>query len=107
MVNKSNKPINAKAKGARAERRSIELLESQGYACTRAAASLGVFDIIAIGEVFILLVQVKSNRWPSSAEMEAIRQFPAPPNARKVIHRWNDYQREPHIKDLTIAQSTN
>jgi hypothetical protein len=32
---------NCKAKGSRNERRSIRLLEAAGYACTRAAASLG------------------------------------------------------------------
>ena len=40
---------NAKAKGARAERRAITLLEALGYCCTKAGGSLGVFDIVAIG----------------------------------------------------------
>jgi Holliday junction resolvase len=38
--------MNAKAKGARAEHRSIKFLQAAGYACTRAAASLDMFDII-------------------------------------------------------------
>jgi Holliday junction resolvase len=40
--------MNAKAKGSRNERRSIRLLEAAGYACTRAAASLGAWDIIGV-----------------------------------------------------------
>jgi Holliday junction resolvase len=41
--------INHKAKGSRNERRSIRLLEAAGYAVPRAAASLGVFDVIGVG----------------------------------------------------------
>jgi Holliday junction resolvase len=37
----------SKAKGSRAERRAIRLLEADGYVCTKAGGSLGVFDIIA------------------------------------------------------------
>jgi hypothetical protein len=40
--------MNAKAKGTRNEHRSIRLLEAARYACTRAAASLGAWDIIGI-----------------------------------------------------------
>ncbi len=93
--------MNCKRKGNRREHQSIALLEAAGYACTRAAASLGVFDIVAISAADVLLVQVKSNRWPSSAEMEAIKNFRAPSVARKIIHRWRDRQREPDIRDLT------
>lgn len=92
--------MNAKAKGSRNERRSIRLLEAMGYACTRAAASLGVFDLIAISPVDILLVQVKSNQWPRADEMEQIKLFRAPPNARKMIHRYRDRVRLPDVKEL-------
>lgn len=40
--------MNAKAKGTRAELRCIKTLEAEGYLCTRAGASLGAFDIIAL-----------------------------------------------------------
>lgn len=92
--------MNAKAKGARNEHRTIELLESGGYRCTRAAASLGVFDIVAIGETDILLIQTKSNRWPSKTEMERIEEFPAPANCRKLIHVWKDRQNMPLVKEV-------
>ena len=75
-------------------------MNTKRNACTRAAASLGVFDIIGIGSVDIVLCQTKSNRWPDSAEMEAIKLFPAPANARNVIHRWRDRQRLPDVREL-------
>lgn len=92
--------MNAKAKGSRNERRSIRLLEAMGYACTRAAASLGVFDLIAISPVDILLVQVKSNQWPRAEEMEQIKLFRAPPNTKKLVHRWVDRRRLPDVRQI-------
>lgn len=92
--------MNAKRKGSRAEHRTMQLLEASGYSCTRAAASLGVFDIIGIGATDIVLVQVKSNQWPRSEEIEAIKLFRAPANAKKLIHRWRDRVRLPDVKEL-------
>jgi Holliday junction resolvase len=90
----------AKRKGARNERRSMALLEAAGYRCTRAAASLGAWDVIAIGPTDVVLVQVKTRDWPSAAEMEVLREFPAPPNARKLVHRWRDGQRRPDVREV-------
>jgi Holliday junction resolvase len=92
--------MNCKAKGNRNEHRSIRLLEAAGYACTRAAASLGVFDIIGVGSTDVVLVQVKSNSWPGTVEMETIKLFPVPQNARKLIHRWRDRQRTPDVREV-------
>lgn len=92
---------NAKAKGTLREHKSIRLLEALGYSCCRAAASLGVWDIIAIGPTDIVLVQVKSNRWPGSVEMEQLTMFRAPPNARKLVHRWDDHARQPRVREVT------
>jgi Holliday junction resolvase len=89
-----------KRKGARNERRSMRLLEAAGYRCTRAAASLGAWDVIGIGSADVVLVQVKTRDWPSAAEMELLREFPAPPNARKLIHRWRDGQRLPDVREV-------
>ena len=72
--------MNTKAKGNRNEYKSIRLLEAAGYVCTRAAASLGVWDIIGVGSQDIILLQVKSNEWPRSLEMEAIKEFLVPPD---------------------------
>ena len=37
-----------KRKGDRAERKCIALLAAAGYACTRAAGSFGLFDVLAV-----------------------------------------------------------
>ena len=49
----------------------MRLLESAGYLCMKAGASLGVFDVIGISRSDFIAVQVKSNRWASEAEMRA------------------------------------
>jgi len=92
--------MNAKAKGTRNEHRSIRLLEAAGYSCTRAAASLGAWDIIGIGAADVVLVQVKTNAWPGTVETATMKSFPAPANARKLIHRWRDRQRLPDVREL-------
>jgi Holliday junction resolvase len=92
--------MNAKAKGTRNEHKSIRLLESAGYRCTRAAASLGTFDIVAVGPADVVLVQVKTRDWPGSAELEAIREFKAPANCRKLVHRWRDRRPAPDVREL-------
>lgn len=93
--------MNCKRKGSKNEHRSIKLLESLGYSVTRAAASLGVFDLVAIGAADIVLCQVKSNRWPGAKEVEAIKSFTAPPNARRIIHRWRDRQSKPDVREVS------
>ena len=91
----------AKRKGTAAEHKSMRLLEAAGYACTRAAASLGVFDVVAVSATDIVLCQVKSGReWPRPAEMEQIRLFACPPNARKIIHRWRDGEEFPDVREV-------
>lgn len=65
--------MNTKKKGARNEHRSRRLLETAGYWVTRAAGSLGCWDLIGISATDFLLVQVKSNDWPGSVECEQLR----------------------------------
>jgi len=92
--------MNAKAKGNRNEHRSIALLEAAGYRCTRSAGSLGEWDIIGIGSTDVVLCQVKTRDWPGTAEMEALKLFPAPANCRKLVHRWRDRQRLPDVREI-------
>ena len=92
--------MNRKGKGTRNEHRSMRLLEAAGYACTRAAASLGVFDIIGVGSTDVVLVQVKTRDWPGSVEMEAIREFRCAPMCKKLVHRWRDRQRFPDVREV-------
>ena len=48
--------MSAKSKGTRNEHRSIKILEAAGYECTRAAGSLGAWDIVGIGSTDVVLV---------------------------------------------------
>ena len=91
---------NCKAKGTKNEHRSIRLLEAAGYACTRAAASLGAWDIIGVSSANVVLVQVKTRDWPGAAEMETLRNFPAPATCCKLVHRWRDHQRQPDVREV-------
>ena len=92
--------MNCKAKGTKNEHRSMDVLESAGYRCTRSAASLGVFDVIGVGSRDVVLCQVKTRDWPGSVEMETLREFIAPPGVRKLIHRWRHRKRLPDVKEL-------
>ena len=92
--------MNTKRKGTRAEHRTMRVLEAAGYACTRAAASLGVWDVIAIGPQGVRLCQVKCNRRPGSVEMEAMRSFPAPVGVTRELWIWHDHARQPVIEVL-------
>jgi len=70
------------------EHRSKAILEAAGYAVCRAAASLGVWDLVGISATDVVLCRVMAGEWPGTAEMETLREFVAPPNARKLVHRW-------------------
>lgn len=92
--------MNTKAKGSRNERKSKKLFEGAGYRCCKAGASLGAWDVIGVASNGIVLCQVKSNMWPDKAEMETLKEFPAPANARKLVHRWDDRKRDPLVREL-------
>lgn len=93
--------MNCKAKGNRRERQTRALLEDAGYSVTKAGASLGVFDLIAIGADNIILVQVKSNRWPGSEELAEIRAFVCPVAVCiKRVYRWRDGCTEPDVMNV-------
>ena len=92
--------MNAKRKGARSEKKSVDYLEARGYFCTKSAGSLGEWDIIGVGEHGVVLVQVKSNRWPPRTEMERLYAFPSPEGCTKYVHRWDYRKSEPQILNL-------
>jgi Holliday junction resolvase len=92
--------MNAKRKGNHQEHRSRRILETAGYAVTRAAGSLGAWDLLGVSATDMVLVQVKSNRPPSPAEREALALFPCPANCKRLIHVWVDRQRWPRVTEL-------
>lgn len=92
--------MNNKRKGSRLERKTIAMLRAAGYLCTRSAASLGVFDVIAINPLGLRCIQVKANHWPGPAERESLRNAARcmPTNAFIEVWRWDDGARKPLIK---------
>jgi hypothetical protein len=101
-LRKEGKSMNAKRKGTRNEHKAIKILEAAGYHCTRAAGSLGIFDIVAVSRQGVRLIQVKTNRPPCPAERETIELFSGiPGNASKEIWIFRDYSRGPIIKTIS------
>jgi Holliday junction resolvase len=93
--------MNTKAKGSRAERRAMRILEAAGYCCTKAGASLGLFDVVAIGPVDVRLVQVKSGgEYLSAIGREQIRALTVPANVSREAWRFPDRCRAPLIERL-------
>lgn len=92
--------MNTKAKGTRNERRSARLLENAGYSVTRAAASLGVWDLVGVAAADVVLVQVKTRDWPGTGEMKRLEASSVPPGVKKLVHRWRDRQRVPDVREI-------
>lgn len=91
--------MNTKAKGTRAERRAMRILESAGYICTRAGASLGLFDVIAVGPRDVRLIQVKAGtKYLSATEREAISALTVPASVSRECWRFPDRCRSPIIE---------
>ena len=92
--------MHAKKKGTRNEHKSMARRTTEGAYCIRAGGSLGIWDYIALYSDHVALVQVKSNRWPGRDEIQAISTFRAPHYGRKIIERWDDYAREPLVREV-------
>jgi hypothetical protein len=75
-------------------------LEAAGYHVTRAAGSLGDWDLIGLNAAGGVLVQVKTRDWPGLLERRVLEEFPAPPNFVKLIHRWRNGSRQPDVQQL-------
>ena len=90
--------MNRKAKGTRREYQTMRLLEQAGYRCTRAAASLGCWDVIAIGATDVVLCQVKANYPPGKQELARMSHFPTPAtHVRKAIYVWHNHDPDPEV----------
>jgi Holliday junction resolvase len=93
--------MNTAAKGRRTEHRARRVLEVAGYTVTRAAASHGCFDLVAIGPTDIRLIQVKSGgQYLSALEREAITALVVPGNCSREVWRFPDRCRAPLIERL-------
>lgn len=89
--------INRKGKGSVWEREIIKMLEFDGRTCTRAAGSMGMWDIVAFNRDGILLIQAKCNGWGSLKERNDMIKFKCPGNTIRAIWRKNDRELAPII----------
>ncbi|MCP4900197.1 MAG: hypothetical protein GY906_24765 [bacterium] len=68
--------MNAKAKGARSERKVRAQLEADGWHVVKSGGSLGLWDLVALHPTGkVRLVQVKTNRKPPKKEMKKLSEF--------------------------------
>ena len=91
---------NAKQKGTRNEHRSKRLLETAGYRVTRAAGSLGLWDLVGLGPQGAVVCEVKTRGWPGTLEMRQLIEDCAGGYVARGVHRWRDRQRMPDVKVL-------
>lgn len=91
---------NSKAKGSRNERRSRDIFRAAGYYVTRAGASLGEWDLVALGPHGVILCQVKTRDWPGALEMGALRESCPWPYVTRLVHRYRDGVRQPDVREL-------
>ncbi len=68
----------------------------------KSGASLGLFDLVALSVEYdhALLIQIKSNRKPGSAEMDLLKAVQVPKFCRKELWIFKDYQRIPEIVEF-------
>jgi hypothetical protein len=92
--------MSAKAKGSRNEHRSRALLEAAGYAVTRAAGSLGTWDLVGLGPTGAVVVQVKTRDWPGTVERAALAESCPWPYVTRLVHRWRPRQRRPDVQTV-------
>src|SRR5262245_47186705 len=97
-------PMKRYEKGKRAEKKSRAWLEARGYFVIEARGSHGPCDLIAIDGERVRVVQVKSGRRPSKADIfeivAAMQKVPNGLHITKEIHHWPDYAREPNVETV-------
>ena len=94
------KKTNNITKGLQAEQKSVRYLRKFGYRTIRSAGSRSPFDVVALGEHNTLLVQVRSHRHPTMAELEVMLEFPVAPGVLKVIHVWKKGELWPVVRPI-------
>ena len=75
-------------RGRKKEYRVKEILEGLGYHCTRASSSKGLFDIIAVNEKKVRLIQVKytaKDKYYEDKNCKEVRKLKVPENVTKEL----------------------
>lgn len=94
-------------KGRRNEYRLMRLLETAGYICLRTAGSHSPFDVVGVGPAGVILAQCKTNKWPTPAEWETLRNFPTPSPVEKLVYRFDDGRKLPVLKRVGEESEVN
>jgi hypothetical protein len=93
--------------GTVAERRAGAALEAEGYLVTRAAGSLGLFDLVAVGLADVRLVQVKYGDGHTNGrtigQYRAIAALTVAPFVRKEVWIYRARARAPEVHALGDA----
>lgn len=93
-------------KGKNKERKARKILEGWGYWVIPSAGSKGIFDLCAMKENDIRLIQVKTNNNASLAERQQILAFnKCPANSKKEVWIFYDRKKEPVIIPLSQKNS--
>jgi Holliday junction resolvase-like predicted endonuclease len=91
-------------RGTRYEKKTRAWLEEQGYWVIEARGSHGAADLIALSDMAVLVVQVKSGRKLSTGEraemLAKLLKVPVPVNGRRQIVTWTKYDRRPQVEDV-------
>jgi Holliday junction resolvase len=93
--------VNTAQKGRRAEHEIKRRLEAQGYIVTRAAASKGLFDLVAASSTHVRFIQVKSAKRFSrvtGVERERLEGCKLPANCSKEIWYRIDGDKTPRVE---------
>lgn len=89
-------------KGIEKENEAKRILEEQNYWVISSAASRGIFDLYAIKDKEIRLIQVKLNRFPYAKDRQKIKDFQiCYPNCKKEYWTFLSSKKEPIITDLS------
>lgn len=101
--------MNARAKGRKNELRAKRILEAEGYTVEMSSPGqkfskqvdlYGLWDAIGVRRDSVRCVQVKTNRWASGKDTEAMRSWECPENFSREIWRFNDGSKIPQIRVL-------
>lgn len=87
-------------KGRAYEYKTIRILESAGYDCTRAAGSHGVWDVVGICRWGMVVCQVKVGTGITASDKELCQEYKAPTNCIKLIHEWTKGEPWPKVTIL-------
>lgn len=80
-------------RGYVAELRALEELRNDGYVVVRTAGSRGPFDLVALREDSVRLVQIKRTKRKKIAppvDLRAFEELPVPPGITKELWIWQD-----------------